>query len=206
MAVQLGMTLDGAKEVLEGLALLPIGLQKKYLRATVNKVTKPHLSAVKSLVARGPTGNLRRSVGIVTEAKVRGRTQTAVLGFRRGEPGGANSKKSGYHAWFVEDGVNDRYPKGRALRIPLKYARQYPYVKNLINVPGGVKQTQNLAIDTWAAYLKSIRGFAGTGRFASFADSTLPSIRDALQRELIGALEKARAEAARRAARKAQGK
>jgi hypothetical protein len=199
MAVQLGMTIDGVKEVLEGFAALPVGLQKKYLRASVNKVTKSHLSTVRSLVARGPTGNLKRSVGVVTEAKVKGRTQTAVLGFRRGDAGGTNGKRSGFHAWWIENGVKVRTAKsGKKLKVPMSMAGKYPYLKGKVALVGGE--------DGGAIFFRQVKGFAGTGKFAAWADATLPGIRDALQVELVSALDKATAEAARRAIRKAQGK
>ena len=197
MAVQLGMTIDGVKEVLQGFAALPVGLQKKYLRASVNKVTKLHVKTVKSLVARGPTGNLRRSVGVVTEAKVKGRTQTAVLGFRRGGKAGENGTRSGFHAWWIENGVKVRRPKsGKVLNVPMSRASKYPYLKGKVATSG----------DNGGIFFRQVKGFAGTGKFAAWADATLPSIRDALQTELVSALDKATAEAARRAIRKAQGK
>jgi hypothetical protein len=197
MAVQLGMTIGGVKEVLQGFAALPVGLQKKYLRASVNKVTKQHVKTVKSLVARGPTGNLRRSVGVVTEAKVKGRTQTAVLGFRRGGKAGENGTRSGFHAWWIENGVKVRRPKSaKVLNVPMSRASKYPYLKGKVATSG----------DSGGIFFRQVKGFAGTGKFAAWADATLPSIRDALQTELASALNKATAEAARRAARKASGK
>lgn len=199
MAQQLGITVAGVREVLEGFAALPVGLQKKYLRASVNKVTKQHTKTVKSLVPRGPTGNLKRSVGVVTEAKVKGRTQTAVLGFRRGDKAGVNGTRSGYHAWWIENGVKVRRPKFRQnLQVPMALAAKYPYLKGKVAMIGGG--------DGGSIFFRQVSGFAGTGKFAAWADATLPSIRDALQTELVGALGKATAEAARRAARKAQGK
>jgi hypothetical protein len=197
MAVQIGMTIDGVKEVLQGFAALPVGLQKKYLRASVNKVTKQHVKTVKSLVARGPTGNLRRSVGVVTEAKVKGRTQTAVLGFRRGGKAGENGTRSGFHAWWIENGVKVRRPKSaKVLNVPMSRASKYPYLKGKVATSS----------DNGGIFFRQVKGFAGTGKFAAWADATLPGIRDALQVELVSALDKATAEAARRAIRKAQGK
>lgn len=172
MAVQLGVSVQGIQEVMQGFAKLAPGLQKKYLRAAVNKVTKPHTKTVKALVNRGPTGNLRRSVGVATEAKVKGRTQTAVLGFRRGK----EKNQLGFHAWWIEHGVKARVAK-RGLWLITPWGRR-----------------------------RAVAGFAGTGNFGRWADSTLPSIRDALQVELVSALGKATAEAARRAKRAAEGK
>lgn len=195
MAVQVGVTVEGVQEVLAGFAALPVGLQRKYLRASVNKVTKPYMSEVKGLVSRGPTGNLKRSVGVVTEAKVKGRTQTAVLGFRRGDAGGTNGKASGYHAWWIENGVKTRSAKnGRALKVPMDRAKKYPYLMGKVAMIGGE--------DRGSILFRQVKGFAGTGKFGAWADSTLPKIRDALQDELGRALQKAEAEASRRALRK----
>ena len=191
MAVQLGISIDGIEEVLQGFAKLGGGLQKKYLKASVNKVTKPYIQPVKALIARGPTGNLKRSVGVAIEAKVKGKTQTAVLGFRRGDKAGMNGKKSGYHAWWIENGVKTRKPKnGRALKVPLAMAKIYKYLMGKVSLVGGD--------DGGSIFFRQVRGFAGTGKFASWADQTLPRIRDALQTELVSALGKATAEAERR--------
>jgi len=195
MAVQLGMSVDGIKEVLQGFSKLSTGLQKQYLRGAVNNVTKPHIKTVKSLVARGPTGNLKRSVGVVTEAKVKGKTQTAVLGFRRGDKAGENGKKSGFHAWWIENGVKTRQPKnGRALKVPIAMAKKYKYLMGKVSLIGDD--------EGGSIFFRQVRGFAGTGKFAAWADQTLPRIRDALQTELVSALAKAEAEAMRRAAKR----
>lgn len=199
MALQLGMTVSGVQDVLAGFAALPVGIQKKYLKASVNKVTKQHTKTVKSLVARGPTGNLKRSVGVVTEAKVKGRTQTAVLGFRRGDKAGQNGSRSGYHAYWIERGVKMRAPKFRqAVSVPIARAAKYKYLKGTIALVG--------VADGGSIFFRHVNGFAGTGKFEAWADATLPSIRDALQTELVSSLDKATAEAARRAARKAHGR
>jgi hypothetical protein len=191
MAVQLGISIDGIEEVLQSFAKLGGGLQKKYLKASVNKVTKPHIQPVKALIARGPTGNLKRSVGVVTEAKVKGRTQMAVLGFRRGDKSGQNGKASGYHAWWIENGVKTRTPKnGRTLKVPMAMAKKYKYLMGKVALIGGD--------DGGSVFFRQVRGFAGTGNFAAWADQTLPRIRDTLQTELVSALDKATAEAERR--------
>jgi hypothetical protein len=171
---------------------LRIGVQKKYLRASVNKVTKPYIPEVKALVAKGPTGNLKRSVGVLTEAKVRGKTQTAVLGFRRGE----KFKKGGlgYHAWWIENGVKVRKPKNASmLRVPQTMAKKYPYLMGkvaLIGAEGG-----------GAAYFPEVAAVPGTGKFGQWADRTLPRIREQLVEELGRSVDKAVAENARRDAK-----
>lgn len=194
MAFQLGISVQGVQEVMQGFAALAPGLQKKYLRAAVNKVTKPHQKSVKALVNRGPTGNLRRSVGVKTEAKVKGKTQTAVLGFRRGQ----KKTELGFHAWWIEHGVKVRRAKSGAMKIPGAMASNYPYLMG--------KMISDVASRTTSAYLREVQGFAGTGNFERWADSNLPGIRDALQTELVSALAKATTEEARRKLRKLQGK
>lgn len=194
MAVQLGISVDGVEDVLLRFSRLDRGIQKKYLVASVRKVTKPYMSEVKALVNRGPTGNLKRSVGVVVEAKVKGRTQTAVLGFRRGDPAGANGQRSGYHAWWIENGVKMRRPGGRALKIPMDLAKRYPYLKGKVSLVGGD--------EGGTIFFRQVKGFSGTGKFATWADQTLPRIRDALQAELATALQTATDEQARRDAKK----
>jgi hypothetical protein len=196
MSVQLGITVSGVRETLEGFSALPVGLQKKYLRAAVNKVAKPYVPQVRKLVARGPTGNLKRAVGLVMEAKVKGRTQTGVLGFRRGDAKGTNGLRSGYHAWWIENGVKVRQPKFRqALNVPIEVARQYPYMLGKVALIGGE--------DGGSIFFRRVKGFSGTGSFGKWSERVLPEIRDKLQEELGRAFVKATNEAARRAAKAA---
>ena len=199
MGVQLGISVYGVEGILEGFSKLSVGVQRKYLRAAVNKVSKPHMAAVKALVARGPTGNLKRSVGVMTEAKKKGRTQTAILGFRRGEKnkdGTAKKSSLGFHAWWIENGVKARAAKGgKMLQVPGTLSRKYPYLAGKVTTGGDGSN---------AAYFRQVRGFRGTGKFEQWADSTLPQIRDALQDELVKALAKAIAQQARRDAKSSE--
>lgn len=201
MGFQLGISVDGVEDILQRFSKLDLSVQKQYLGSAVRNASKPHLAAVKALVARGPTGNLKRSVGVKTEGKAKGRTQTAILGFRRGEKnkdGSAKKSSLGYHAWWIENGVKARTAKGgKLLKVPGDMARRYPYLAGKVTTgaEGG-----------GAAYFRQVRGFRGTGRFEQWADSTLPQIRDALQKELGLALVKAIAQQARRDAKKAAGK
>ena len=192
--VQSGASVTGIEDVLQRFAGLRVGVQKKYLRASVNKVAKPYIPEVKALVAKGPTGNLRRSVGVLTEAKVRGKTQTAVLGFRRGDKAGENGKASGYHAWWLENGVKVRKPKNAStLRVPMALAKRYPYLMGKVALIG--------AEDGGAAYFPEVAAVPGTGKFGQWADRTLPRIKEQLIEELGRAVDKAVAENARRDAK-----
>jgi len=196
-------SVEGVEEILRGFTRLSKGVQRKYLGSSVRDVVKAAVPEVKAITPKGPTGNLRRSVGLKLEKK---KTTTAVglVGYRS-KRGGSNREK-GFHAFWAEQGTKDRYPKSGALRIPLKYARKYPYVKNLINVPGGVGPTANLAMDTWAAMLKSVRGYTGSGKFERWAYQNLPRMKEQLVGKLEMNLGKAIAEEERRIIRRKYGK
>jgi hypothetical protein len=179
---------EGVQDILERMSRLSPTVQKKYLVASVRAVSKPHIKDVKALVRRGPTGNLKRSVGVIVEKKRKARTAVAVLGFRRG------SKKNelGFHSWWIEHGVKARTSKtGKMLKVPVK-GNKYPYLKGLMST----------SVDgSKAAYFRQVKGFAGTGKFKRWADANLPGIRAALERELGTAVNKAIAEETRRAAK-----
>jgi hypothetical protein len=117
-----------------------------------------------------------------------------VLGFRRGDKAGENGKASGYHAWWLENGVKVRKPKNAStLRVPMALAKQYPYLMGKVALIG--------AEDGGAAYFPEVAAVPGTGKFGQWADRTLPRIRDALIEELGRAVVKAEAENARRDAK-----
>jgi len=161
--------------------------------ASVRAVSKPHIKEVKSLVRRGPTGNLKRSVGVVVEKKRKTSTAVAVLGFRRG------SKKNelGFHSWWIEHGVKARTSKsGKKLKVPVK-GNEYPYLKGMMSA--GTDGTN-------AAYFRQVKGFAGTGKFRRWADANLPGIRNDLVRVLGQNVQKAIDEEARRQKKAAEAR
>lgn len=166
-------TVEGVEDVLRGFSRLSKSVQRQYLGASVREVVKDAVPDVKALTPRGPTGNLRRSVGLKLEKK---RTTTAVgiVGYRRGK---GNNRELGFHAAWVEEGVNDRYPQGKALKLPLRYSRKYPYLSGLVSRIGGNEDG--------GIYLQSVRGYRGTGKFRQWADANMPR----LKQELVGKLE-----------------
>jgi hypothetical protein len=189
----LSYRIDGVEDILRRLGKVSPAVQKKYLAASVRAVSKPHIKEVKALVRRGPTGNLKRSVGVIVEKKRKARTAVAVLGFRRGG-GGKESTQKGFHAWWIEHGVKARTSKsGKNLRVPVM-GNKYPYLKGMMRAS---------ADGPPAAYFRQVKGFAGTGKFRRWADANLPGIRDALVRQLGTAVDKAIAEQARRDAKRA---
>jgi len=190
------MTVEGVEEILQGFSRLSKSVQRKYLGSSVREVVKGAVPEVKALTPKGPTGNLRRSVGLKLERK---RTTTAVgiVGYRRGTSG--NNRELGFHAAWIEEGVNDRYPKGgRALKLPLRYARKYDYLKDKVARIGGE--------DGGAIFLQSVRGFRGNGKFRQWADANLPRLKQELVGKLESNLGKAIAEEERRLIRRKYGK
>jgi hypothetical protein len=180
---QLGMTVDGVEDLLRRMSQLPPSIQKKYLAAAVRAAAKDEVKEVRQLTPRGPTGNLKRSVGLVVEKRRKARTATAVLGYRRS---GNNKSTMGFHAAWIEEGVSDRYPRGKAFRVSMDRIKR-PTIQG--NADG-------------FAYLASVRGFPGSGKFRAWADANLPQIRDRLQSVLGEYVDKAIAENERRQIRK----
>lgn len=197
MGVQIGYRIQGVEHILQGFQALPFGIQKKYLAAAVRAATKDEVATVRSFTPRGPTGNLKRSVGFLVEKKKRSSTATGVLGFRRG------GKHKGFHAWWIEEGVKERtskdpYNKPMRIKVDAKTAALYPYLQDMIAVETDEKDSNGRTRRIGYAFLNKVEGFRGSHRFKRWADSALPRIMGRLQAELSSALQKAEAEAARR--------
>lgn len=189
------MTVEGVEQILAGFSRLSKGVQRKYLWASVRAVVKAAVPEVKALTPRGPTGNLRRSVGLKLEKKKKNTTVTGIVGYRSKTDGNRNEK--GFHAWWVENGTRDRYPRGKALSVPLRLAAKYPYMKGQVSLIGGN--------DGGAIFFKSVRGYTGSDKFRQWSDANLPRMKQ----ELVGKLEQnlgaAIAEEERRMIRKIHG-
>lgn len=187
------MTVEGVENVLLRFSRLSKSVQRKYLGSSVREVAKEQIPTVKALTPKGPTGNLRRSVGYKLEKK---KTTTAVglVGYKS-KVGGTNREK-GFHAWWIDNGVKVRQPRGRALRVPFGRTKKYPYLKGKVALVGGNDNS---------VFFRQVQGFAGTGKFRSWADANL----DRMKRNLVGKLEnnvgKAIAEEERRAIRRIHG-
>jgi hypothetical protein len=188
------MTVEGVEDVLRRFSRLSKGVQKKYLGSSVREVVKAAVPEVKAITPRGPTGNLRRSVGLKLERK---KTTTAVglVGYRRSSSG--SNRELGFHAWWVENGVNDRYPTKMSLMVPMDRARRYPYLKGAVALIGGE--------GGGAIFFRSVRGFAGKGKFGQWADANLPRLKQQLVGKLENNIGRAIAEQERRDIRKAHG-
>jgi hypothetical protein len=191
-------SVEGVEEILRGFTRLSKGVQRKYLGSSVREVVKGAMPEVKALTPKGPTGNLRRSVGLKLEKK---KTTTAVgiVGYRSNSKANRKNTELGFHAFWTEQGTKDRYPKnGTALKIPMRYARKYNYLKGKASLIGGD--------DGGAVLFRSVRGYTGSGKFQRWAEQNLPRMKEQLVGKLEANLSKAIAEEERRIIRRKYGK
>lgn len=189
------VTVEGVEGILRGFAGLSKGVQRKYLGSSVREVVKSAVPEVKALTPKGPTGNLRRSVGLKLEKK---KTTTAVglVGYRRAV--GGSNRELGFHAWWIENGVKTRTSKnGKSLKVPMDRARKYPYLKGKVALVGG---------DANSIFFRQVKGFQGTGKFAAWAEANMPRLKGQLIGKLENNLSKAIAEEERRLLRAKFGK
>jgi hypothetical protein len=119
----------------------------------------------------------------VVEKRRKARTATGVIGYRRS---GTNKSTMGFHAHWIEEGVKDRYPKGKAFKVSMDRIKRPSITGNADGF----------------AYLSGVKGFPGSGKFRAWADANLPQIRDRLQEVLGSYVDKAIAEHERRQIRK----
>ena len=190
------MTVEGVEEILRGFAILPASIQKKYLGAAVRAAAKDEIPEIKALTPKGPTGNLRRSVGLKIEKKKRNATAVGILGYRA--RGGGNTSEKGFHAWWVENGTKYRQPEKWALKVPMANAAKYPYLRGKVAKIGGEEGGM--------IFFGQVKGMPASDKFRKWADANMPQIKARLVGQLDGALGKAISEAERQAIRKMYGK
>ena len=190
------MTVEGVEQILEGFSRLSGSIQKKYLGAAVREAAKDEIPEIKALTPKGPTGNLRRSVGVKVEKKRRNATAVGILGYRL-KRGGNNSEK-GFHAWWVENGTKYRQPNNWVLKVPLANASKYPYLRGKVARIGGAEGGM--------IFFGQVKGMPKSDKFKRWADANLPQIKQRLIGKLGDALGKAISEAERQAIRKMHGK
>jgi hypothetical protein len=190
------MTVEGVEQILEGFSRLSGSIQKKYLGSAVREAAKDEIPEIKALTPKGPTGNLRRSVGVKVEKKRRNATAVGILGYRL-KRGGNNSEK-GFHAWWVENGTKYRQPNNWVLKVPLANASKYPYLRGKVARIGGSEGGM--------IFFGQVKGMPKSDKFKRWADANLPQIKQRLVGKLGDALGKAISEAERQAIRKMHGK
>jgi HK97 gp10 family phage protein len=191
MAGKMQVRVDGIDELLKRFNEVDKSVRKKYLGAAMNRACKPAVKSLKANTPKGPSGNLRKSAGVKVE-RTRNGNAFAIIGYRRS----GNSK--GFHAWWLEDGVGERRPIGRAMRVPLQKTRLWARVKSFAS------DFAAAGIDP-AFFVKKVRGYAATKNFERWVKSSLPGIARDLKAELGPALKKAFAEQSRRDTKRAAG-
>lgn len=196
MADNVAMSVEGVEEILRAFQILPHNIQKKYLGAAVREASANEIPEIKALTPKGPTGNLRRSVGFKLEKKKNNATAVGVLGYRAKSKNPTN-RELGFHAWWIENGVATRTPKRNFLAVPMEFARKYPYLRGKVSNIGG---------NASHVYFYEVFGFKGNGRFRQWADANMPQIKQRLVGKLQGKVGKAIAEAERQAIRRATRK
>lgn len=190
----LAVDIEGVDSILRRYAGLSKGVQKKYLSSSVREVVKAKIPEVKALTPKGPTGNLRRSVGLKIERKRRGVTIVGLIGYR--QKVGGNRNEQGFHSWWIENGVKMRSSaNGRALKVPIERAKKYPYLKGKVALIGGD--------GAGSVFFRSVRGFGGVGKFEQWSDANLPKLKNSLVGKLENNVGKAISEQERRDIRRA---
>lgn len=179
MAGKMEVRIEGLNALLRQFEYVDKSVRKKYLGAALRAAMKPSINSLKAATPKGPTGNLRRSVGIKIEKTRRGNA-FGLIGPRQG------GKFKGYHAYWSEDGVGIRKPVGKALKIPQNKA----------------KALASVAVANGAIFIAKARAYAGSKFFSKWVSSNLPTIARRLKDELGPAAMKAFDEQARRSARR----
>lgn len=169
---------DGIQGILRGFAQVRASLERKHQRAALRKTLRKAERLTKVNTPRGPTGNLRRSVGITIEPQpgLRGTMQfEGRVGYRR-KVGAA----SGWHSHLVEKGTADRVPKsGRVLVLSDRLLRKYPYLR-------GVRRRGAPAV-----FLAKVRGNRPTLGFFDLMQANAGMLANDLKANLAAALQAA---------------
>jgi hypothetical protein len=122
--------ITGLDQILRQFAGVRHSLERKHQKAALRKTLKKAERLARSITPRGPTGNLKRSLGTTIDPLpgLRGTMQfEGRVGYRR-RVGSA----SGWHSYFVEKGTADRTPTGGSvLAIPDRLLRKYPYLRSV---------------------------------------------------------------------------
>lgn len=175
-------TVTGVEQLVSNFAILPRSVASKYVVAGMKKHMEQYKPDLKGRTAKGPSGNLKKSV----IAKGEYRPPYRVMGLV-----GYSTKngKKGYHAHFLEKGTAFRAPKSAsALAIPSKFVSKYRY----LNKTGVLSPSKS---DYW---YRAVRGMPKTGFFKNWQKSKKKNFVIGLESILLDGFNKACAEVARR--------
>ena len=108
---------------------LPAGLVKKQLRSAMKKAIEPWRPEFRKAAPKGKTGNLRKSVQVISKFD-RAYGFFAKVGYAR------SKGKKGHHAMLVHDGTDDRFTKGGIYRGRVVGSRFAEPIANKIRTQG----------------------------------------------------------------------
>lgn len=113
VGIRVTANVPGLDQIREKFKELPKNFSARYMAAGLRDAIEQGntLNVLKNLTPKGPTGNLRRSIGIKTRAYVSTGVGYAIIGYKSGrklnEP--FDPTKQGYHQGLVEFGTKQRY-------------------------------------------------------------------------------------------------
>ena len=181
-ASSIRFTITGVEQLVSNFAMLPRGIAYKYVQSGMRKHMQQYVPQLKVRTAKGPTGNLRRSVQAKGEYKPPYRV-LGIVGYSK------INGKNGSHAHLVESGTKFRAAKKAAtLAIPSEFGSKYKYLK----------RTGILSPSKDSYWYRAVRGMPKTGHFKAWQKSIKKTFVNNLETLLLDGFNKAVAEVARR--------
>ena len=175
-------TVTGVEQLVSNFAMLPRFVAHKYVQSGLRKHMQQYVPDLKGRTAKGPTGNLRRSVGAKGEYKAPYRVM-GIIGYMK------IGKMKGSHAHLLESGTKFRAPKIKGtLAIPSEFVKKYRYLR----------KTGVLAPSKDSYWYRAVRGMPKTGYFKAWQKSKKKNFVIGLESILLDGFNKACAEVARR--------
>ena len=182
VGTMLRISITGVEQLVSNFAILPRSVASKYVDSGMKKHMEQYKPDLKGRTAKGPSGNLKKSVIAKGEYKAPYRVM-GIVGYS------TKNGKKGYHAHFLEKGTAFRAPKSAtALAIPSKFVSKYRY----LNKTGVLSPSKS------AYWYRAVRGMPKTGFFNAWQKSKRKTFVIGLETLLLASFNKAVAEVARR--------
>ena len=178
----LRIRITGVEQLVSNFAMLPRFVASKYVDSGMKQHMKQYVPDLKARTAKGPSGNLKKSVIAKGEYKAPYRVM-GIVGYS------TKNGKKGYHAHFVEKGTAFRAPKSAStLAIPSKFVSKYRYLR----------KTGTLSPSKSDYWYRAVRGMPKTGFFKAWRKSKIKTFAIGLEKLLLDGFNKACDEVARR--------
>lgn len=101
--------MPGLEDLRQEFRKLPNNVAARYLESALKRAVQPLKSAIVKNTPRGPTGNLRKSIGIKARKFPKKGTAYVLVGYQNS----GGEKGRGYHQGLLEFGTKDRRTKSR---------------------------------------------------------------------------------------------